>query len=240
MRLCPLLISLLLVSQQGLANDQVWSIPYRSSELLLDGFLSDWEGQPSIQLDPAATGVQVEGLPAGDYATANVKAFWDQTGLYLAVDWRDDVWDIHKVKRSESVFVASDGRRRDRMYLYDNIRIQLRHIKYSYVLWASPRIDGQGPFYWQRLQRGGKFLERATHVPVITPRFGDGRATLEIMLPWKQIGLKPKEVKKKGLRAILTLADSDLPEMSVEAKLDRVGRLDWTGLIELGQSLSKK
>ena len=235
MRLCPLLIGLLLLFQQGFANDPVWSIPYRSSPVLVDGFLSDWEGVPSIQLDPAAAGVKVAGLPSGDYATASVKAFWHQTGLYLAVDWKDDIWDIERVTRSEAVFEASDGRRRDRMYLYDNIRFQFRHVKYNYLLWASPRIDGRGPYYWQRLQRGGKFLERATHVPVITPRASDGRATLEIMLTWQQIGLKPKDVRKKGLRAILTLADSDFPKMSVEGKLDRVGRLDWTGLIELGK-----
>ena len=230
-----LLICLLLLSQGGVANDSSWSIPYRSSEVLLDGFLSDWEGLPSIQLDPAARGVKVVGIPAGDYATASVKAFWDQTGLYLAVDWRDDIWDVQQVKRSESVFVASDGRRRERMYLHDNIRIQFRHVKYNYLLWASPRIDGRGPYYWQRLQRGGKFLERATHVPVINPRASGHRATLEIMLTWKQLGLKPKDIRKKGLRAILTLADSDSPEMSVEGKLGRVGRLDWTGLIELGE-----
>ncbi len=189
----------------------------------MDGFLSDWEGLPSIQLDPAVSGVKVAGIPAGDYATASVKAFWDQTGLYLAIEWRDDIWDVEQVKRSEAVFLASDGRRRDRMYLYDNIRIQFRDVKYNYLLWVSPRVDGRGPYYWQRLQRGGKFLERATHVPVINPRASAGRATLEIMLTWKQLGLKPKEMRKKGLRAILTLADSDSPELSVEGKLGRVG-----------------
>ena len=228
-------ICLLLLSQGGVANDSRWSIPYRSSEVLMDGFLSDWEGLPSIQLDPAVSGVKVAGIPAGDYATASVKAFWDQTGLYLAIEWRDDIWDVQQVKRSEAVFLASDGRRRDRMYLYDNIRIQFRDVKYNYLLWVSPRVDGRGPYYWQRLQRGGKFLERATHVPVINPRASDGRGTLEIMLTWKQLGLTPKNMRKKGLRAILTLADSDSPEMSVEGKLGRVGRLDWTGLIELGE-----
>ena len=228
-------ICVLLLSQGGVANDSRWSIPYRSSEVLMDGFLSDWEGLPSIQLDPAVSGVKVAGIPAGDYATASVKAFWDQTGLYLAIEWRDDIWDVQQVKRSEAVFLASDGRRRDRMYLYDNIRIQFRDVKYNYLLWVSPRVDGRGPYYWQRLQRGGKFLERATHVPVINPRASDGRGTLEIMLTWKQLGLTPKNMRKKGLRAILTLADSDSPEMSVEGKLGRVGRLDWTGLIELGE-----
>ncbi len=235
MKLVPFLICLLFGFQAGSANDSNWTIPYRSSEVLVDGFLSDWEGLPAIQLDPAATGVKVAGIPAGDYASASVKAFWDQTGFYLAVDWKDDIWDVQQVKRSEAVFVASDGRRRDRMYMYDNIRIQIRDVKYNYLLWTSPRIDGRGPYYWQRLQRGGKFLERATHVPVITPRESEGRATLEIMLTWEQLGLKPKEVRKKCLRAILTLVDSDSPEMSLEGKLDRVGRLDWTGLMELGE-----
>ena len=235
MKLVPFSICLFLLFQTGSANDARWSIPYRSSGVLVDGFLTDWEGLPAIELDPASTGVKVAGIPAGDYASASVKACWDQTGLYLAVDWKDDIWDVQQVRRSEAVFVASDGRRRDRMYLYDNIRIQIRHVKYHYLLWASPRIASRGPYYWQRLQRGGKFLERATHVPVITPRESDGRATLEIMLTWEQLGLTPKEVRKKGLRAILTLADSDSPEMSAEGKLDQVGRLDWTGLIELGE-----
>ena len=235
MRLVPFSICLLLAFQVGSANNSKWSIPYRSSGVLLDGFLSDWQGLPAIQLDPAALGVKVAGIPAGDYASASVKACWNETGLYLAVDWKDDIWDVQRVPRSEAVFVASDGRRRERMYLYDNIRIQIRDVKYNYLLWTSPRIDSRGPYYWQRLQRGGKFLERATHVPVITPRESDGRATLEILLTWEQLGLKPKEVRKKGLRAILTLADSDSPEMSSEDKLGRVGRLDWTGLIELGE-----
>ena len=235
MKLVPFSICLVLLLQAGFANDSKWLIPYSSSGVLVDGFLTDWQGLPAIELDPAATGVKVAGIPAGDYATASVKAFWDETGLYLAVDWKDDIWDVQRVPRSEAVFLARDGRRRDRMYLHDNLLIQIRDVKYNYLLWTSPRIDGQGPYYWQRLQRGGKFLERATHVPVITPRESDGRATLEIMLTWEQLGLKPKEVRKKGLRAILTLADSDSPEMSLEGKLGRVGRLGWTGLIELGE-----
>ena len=209
------------------------TIPYRSEEVLVDGFLTDWKNVPSLHLDPTARGVKVEGVPVGEYASAILKAFWDETGLYLAVDWRDDIWDVRQIKRSEAVYVAGDGRRRDRMLLYDNLLFRLRSKNYNYILWISPRVGDRGPYFWQRLQRGGKFLERATHVPVVIPRETDGKVTLEILLSWDQLGLNPKKIRKKGLRALVTLADSDSPEMSAEAKLDRVGRLDWVGLVQL-------
>ncbi len=229
-----LLFCLLVVLTIRAQDNSTLTIPYRSADVLVDGFLSDWKDVPAVLLDPAATGVKVAGVPAGDYATTTLKAFWDKTGLYLAIDWRDDIWDIRQIKRSEAVFVASDGRRRDKMFLHDNLLFRLRSKNYNYLFWISPRAGERGPYYWQRLQRGGKFLERATHIPVVTPRERDGQATLEIMLTWDQLGLNPKQIRKKGFRALVTLADSDSPELSVEGKLDRVGRLDWAGLVHLG------
>lgn len=209
------------------------TIPYRSEEVLVDGFLTDWKDVPPLHLDPTARGVKVKGVPVGEYASATIKAFWDEYGLYLSVDWRDDIWDVRQIKRSEAMYVASDGRRRNRMFLHDNILFRLRSKNYNYLLWISPRAGDRGPYFWQRLQQGKKFLEQATHVPVVTPRENDGKATLEILLSWNQLGLNPKKIREKGFWALVTLADSDSPEIPAEAKLDRVGRLDWVGLVQL-------
>lgn len=227
--------ALSLLAITAFANALAWDIPYRTGEILLDGSLADWSDIPSLRLSPLSTGVDVSGRPAGEYSEVDLRGCWDERALYVAVLWKDDIWDTNEISRSKAVFVDRDGRRLDRMYFFDNLRIELKSINYDYLLWVSPRIEERGPFYWQRLQKGSPPLERATRVPVITPSRQEGSAALEMMFRWHELGLKPKELKKKNFRAILSLADSDSPETPVEGKPDRVSRLDWSGLVRLGE-----
>ncbi len=231
---CGFLFFLILNCSVQAEDNSRLIIPFRSDDVLIDGFLTDWKNVPALHIDPMAWGVKVGGLPKGEFSTVLFKAFWNKTGIFLSVDWRDDIWDVQQVKRSEAIYVASDGRRRNRMLLQDNLLFRLRSVNYSYTLWISPKIGDQGPYFWQRLQRGGKFLESATQVPVVTTRENNGQATIEILLSWDLLDLKPKHIKKKAFRALLTLADSDSPQMSAEGKLGGVGLLEWVGRVQLG------
>ena len=118
---CGLLFFLILNCSVQAEDNSRLIIPFRSDDVLIDGFLTDWKNVPALHIDPMAWGVKVGGLPKGEFATVIFKAFWDKTGIFLSVDWRDDIWDVQQVKRSEAIYVASDGRRRNRMLLQDNL-----------------------------------------------------------------------------------------------------------------------
>ena len=212
-----------------------FQIGYKSREILLDGRLDDWNGVTGIELSPGVAGVKSSGDIGEDDIRVGLRALWDEEGLYLAVEWTDDEWDVTRIRRREAIFVDNDGRRRNRMRLYDNLMVQIKEVNYDYTLWVSPRADGQGPFYWQKLLKGENAFESATHVPVITPREGEPTTSLEIMIRWKQIRSNPKRFKKRGLPIYISVSDGDSPGVPVEAKIGKAGRLDWQGLAPLLQ-----
>ncbi len=214
----------------GPAWGQSWNIPHRTQQILLDGWLEDWRGVPELILRPGASGVRTQGEFGDSDVSVKIKALWDEDGLYLAVEWQDDRWDIREVRRRDAVFVTPDRRRRDRMLFFDNLKFQIRTLEFDYLLWVSPRVQDQGPFFWHRRLRGANVRESATRDPVITPReHEDGRVTLEILLEWKELELKPKKLVKNGLPVLILLADSDQPGSILESKLANLKSLEWDG-----------
>jgi hypothetical protein len=208
-----------------------WEIPEREFEILLDGFLDEWEGVPSIVLAPG----EPELKSAGDFGEndlhVKLMAVWDKERLYLALNWRDDIWDIQKVTRREAVWIDPEDTRRDRMHFFDNFKFHIRKSDYDYTMWVSPRANDEGPHFWCRLLEGYGGMERATSAPMVTARNHGRHVTAELELFWEQLRLKPR--KKETIPIRLVVADADLPGKLLETKLPHLKWVGWMGQLRV-------
>jgi hypothetical protein len=209
----------------------VWEVPRLQQEILTDGFLREWKGVPGIVIQSGEPGVNAEGEFAEEDLRARLMASWDEEYLYLAAEWFDNTWDIQRVARRDAVWIDSSRKRRDRMAFFDYLKLRIRESDYDYVLWFSPRVDGEGPYSWCRLLEGYKGMERATSTPMISSREQDGRATVEVLILWEQLRIKPK--KNLALPLNLLLADSDSPSQTLESKIQQLKSLHWRGKLRL-------
>ncbi len=210
---------------------QVWRISNQERDIQVDGFIEDWQGVPTLTLSPKSSGVRVTGEFKDDDVTVTLRGSWNRDNLYIAVLWRDDTWDLKQVSRREAVWLTPNRRRRDRMLFFDYLKLHIREADYDFTFWLTPRVDDRGPFQWHRLLEGLKGMERASTSPVITGRDGDDGATLEILLFWRELKIKPKPGTRIPLSLIV--ADSDLVGTALEYKLDRLKSLEWRGQLIL-------
>jgi hypothetical protein len=235
MRYTILVLVAICTSSLGVA--QAWQVPYKNANVQIDGFIKEWEGIPKIVLRPGAPGVGVEGEfnQDGLDVELTMQAQWDEESLFVAVHWKDDVWDLRKIRRSDAVFVTPDKRRRDRMLFYDYVKLQIKELKYDYLMWFSPRVEDEGPYYWHRRTEGLGAMEGATASPVLTPREqDDGSVTMELQFSWKELRIKTKKKLKTGLPIQLLVSDSDRPGLIEESKLAGLKSLQWNGQMQLG------
>ncbi len=209
----------------------VWQVRKKPVAIQVDGFLEEWGAVPGLTLQPGAPDVRAESVTEADDVSVVAKAAWDNDNLYLAIEWKDDTWDIERVLRQQAVWLTPQQQRRERMLFYDNLKIQMTDAEFDYLLWLSPRIESRGPYFWSRLLSGAKRMERATSPPAVAARQQDGKATLEILLPWRELKTKPKPGKTLPLN--LVVADSDLPGKPLELKLSQLKSLLWDGVIKL-------
>ena len=216
---------------ETLGAQQVWKISDQERDIQIDGFTDDWQGVPALTLSPESSGLRVTGEFEADDVKVGLRGLWNRDNLYIAVHWQDNIWDITQVTRREAVWVTPDRRRRDRMLFFDYLKFHIREADYDFTFWLTPRMDDRGPFQWHRLLEGLKGMERASTSPVITGRYGDEGATLEIMLSWRELKIKPKPGTQIPL--VLILADSDLLGTALEFKLDRLKSLEWQGRLVL-------
>lgn len=217
---------LLFPSQDTLVAD-VWTISEKKRDLQFDGFVEEWTGVPALVLAPDAPGVSLSGDFGRNDVEVRLQALWDRESLYVAVTWTDDVWDVQQVSRREAVWVDPERRRRDRMFFFDNLRFEISDARRNFLLWVSPRVEDRGPFLWHRLLEGLGRRELATSPPMVVARHRNGTVTMEILFSWRQLRLRPRA----GLSVPLTLvvADSDLPDRPLEAKVEHLKALEWEG-----------
>lgn len=228
------LLLIVVVFFTGVFAENSWDIQEREFEILLDGFLDEWEGIPFKNLIPGGDGLQTGGDFGQEDLDFKVKAVWDREHLYLALDWEDNVWDIQKVVRREAVWIDPENTRRDRMYFFDNFKFHIRKSDYDYTMWVSPRANEEGPHFWCRLLEGYGGMERATSAPMITARNHGGRVTAEVELFWKQLRLKPNRKEPIPLR--LVVADADLPGKMLQTKLSHLKWVGWMGQLRVVES----
>jgi hypothetical protein len=171
-------------------SQQFFEIQESDREILIDGFLKEWEGIPALKLAPGENGIKTGGeLDASD-VSLNIQFLWNKQYLYLGLTWKDETWDIEEVTRKDAVWVDQDNRRRDRMYFFDNLKFHIRMSDYDYTLWLSPATRDKGPFMWYRLLEGYGGMERATGTPMVSAKQQDGFMTAEVMLVWQQLKLE--------------------------------------------------
>jgi hypothetical protein len=219
------------LSALNVLGQAVWQVGKKPGAIQVDGFLQEWEAVPGLIIQAGAPNVRSEGVSQPDDVSVVAKAVWDDDNLYVALEWKDNIWDISHVLRQQAVWVTPQQRRRERMLFFDNFKLQMSDIEFDYVFWVSPRIDNRGPYSWCRLLRGAKRMERATSPPAISTRQQDGRATLEMQFAWRELNVDPKVGKSWPLS--LLVADSDLPGKPLELKLSQLKSLAWDGVIRL-------
>ena len=213
---------------------ETWEIMQTHRDIQIDGRLEEWEGVPTLLLSAGSPGVRSHGDPGLLDVTLKAQALWDNKSLYLAVNWKDDQWDVRNVRRTEAVWVSPDKRRRDRMQFFDNLKLHIHKTFYDYILWVSPRVSNRGPFLWHRLLEGPRNMETAVGSPLVSSRFHKDEATLEIMLNWEDLKMEPKVNEEFPLT--LLVADSDLPGKMLEAKVNQLKWLQWDGRVRLAQA----
>ena len=203
-----------------------------ASEIRVDGSLSEWEGIPALRLTPESSDIKVKGeFKEADF-DFRIKSTWNKQYLYLAIQWEDDVWDIENVSRKDATWHDPDtGQRRDRMYFFDNFRFHIRESDYDYTLWISPKDEDNGPYFWSRLLMGYRGNERAGAKPMLRASSDGNTSTIEMMIVWNQLKLKPKNGLVIPLR--LTLTDSDLPGRFEETKVSAMKSVEWVGNLTL-------
>ncbi len=221
------------LSSLDILGQAVWQVRKKPAAIQVDGFLQEWDAVAGLTLQAGAPDVRSESVTQADDVSLVAKAAWDQDNLYVALEWKDNTWDVEPVLRQQAVWLTPRQQRRDRMLFYDYLKIQMTDMEFDYLLWLTPRIEGRGPYSWSRLLSGAKRMERATSPPAISARQQDGKATVEILLPWRELKAKPKSGKTLPLS--LLLADSDLPGKPLELKLSQLKSLVWDGVIKLAE-----
>ncbi|RPJ84123.1 MAG: hypothetical protein EHM18_12395 [Acidobacteria bacterium] len=221
------------LSSLHVLGQAVWQVQKKPAAIQVDGFVQEWDAVTGLTLQAGAPGVRAEAITQSDDVTVVAKAAWDQENLYVALEWKDNTWDIERVLRQQAVWLTPQQQRRERMLFYDYLRFQMIDVEFDYLLWLSPRIENRGPFSWSRLLSGAKRMERATSPPAISARQQGGTATVEILLAWQELKTKPKA--GKTLPLTLLVADSDLPGKPLELKLSQLKSLVWDGVIKLAE-----
>jgi len=211
----------------------IWSLPQTRIRIQVDGLLQEWSEVPGFVLRAGSEGVRAEGITAPEDTSVEIKGLWDKDNLYLALAWTDDTWDVERVLRTDAVWITPSQQRRDRGLFFDYLKLSIPDLDYDYIFWVSPRIQGRGPFFWQRLLDGARRLEAASSDPAVSARDSEGMATLEVMFKWRELKVKPKEGKILPLRFLL--ADSDLPGKPLEVKLSQLKSLEWSGSMRLAK-----
>lgn len=233
-RIFPVLafaIALTLLSGQPTAETSLTSSQVES-EIRVDGDLLEWESAPALVITPASENLDVSGeFKEGDFEF-KIRSKWNKQYLYLAIEWQDDTWDIEEISRKEATWHDPDsGQRRDRMYFFDNFKFHIRESDYDYTLWISPQTEDEGPYYWSRLLIGYRGNERAGAKPMLRASCNGDTSTIEMMIVWKQLKLKPEGGLVVPVR--MTVSDSDLPGRFEETKVPEMKSVEWVGNLTL-------
>jgi len=206
--------------------------PKVDTEIRVDGSLEEWQATPALEITPTAANLNVSGEFKDSDFNFKIRSKWNKQYLYLAIEWHDDTWDIEEVSRKEATWHDEDtGQRRDRMYFFDNFKLHIRESDYDYTLWVSPQAEDNGPYYWSRLLIGYRGNERAGAKPMLRASSNGDTSTIEMMIVWKQLKLKPKGGLVVPIR--MSVSDSDLPGRFEETKIPALKSVEWVGNLTL-------
>lgn len=170
-------------------ESSVFSVP-RVEGLIIDGSGSDWgsRGFP-VNILAAPDGKMLE---AQDFDT-KLRLAWDAEGLYVLVIVQDDVpveqGDSSRLWRSDCVEIS--------------VAEDIGHLnKYMVVMapGADPRYQKVRKSIYDWRPEGGRQRELTVHTASQTKK---GGYVLEMMLPWKNMGIEPVEGSKIGFQLVV-------------------------------------
>ncbi|HAS39394.1 MAG TPA: hypothetical protein DCS93_02905 [Microscillaceae bacterium] len=214
------LLSILSLGVTIQAQDTKLTIPFLA-KVNIDGKAKEWKDIPShyYQSD-SKTNLKVTGKLAKGDLKADIKLAWNETGLFVYVQWEDNVWDEQTITKEQSIIRLKSGRRMDKMYLYDHLKIQIRALDNNYTSWFAPRLKA---LQWQSL-RQRKYRKNVT-LPVAEPQYvmqkqttkkGKEKWVLEVQYQWKDLKINPR---LKNLQVLVMINDADTPKANQGQRL---------------------
>ncbi|OJJ15977.1 hypothetical protein BKI52_34970 [marine bacterium AO1-C] len=210
------LLSFLSLGAATQAQDSSLEIPFLAN-ISMDGKANEWKNVPSYYYRQASeTNLKVTGDIAKNDLQADIKLAWNKTGLFVFVQWKDNIWDEQIIAKEQATIRLESGRRMDKMYLYDNLKIQIRALDNNYTSWFAPRKNA---LQWQSL-RQRRYRKNVT-LPVTEPQYvikkkGKKQWVLEIQYKWQDLKINPK---LKDLRVLVMINDADTPSANQAQRL---------------------
>ena len=205
-----------------------------------DGILEEWGAAKPLHIRHGDGPVGVRGGFGGESDHyVDIYLMWGVDHIYVAVVVEDDRLDIAHIPPAEYVWNGQGGQRKDKMYYFDHLKVFLRapRANLGYNIWIAPADLGTASttttsgraYAWGSQQRS----PGAVDIPVkVGSAASPGVYTYELAIPWDWLQVHPEEGMK--FDSMFLLPDSDLPELSLEDKVEQSNKwIWWKGVIEL-------
>lgn len=200
------IISLRSISQEINVN--------QNSTLKIDGAFEDWKSIEGFSFPSSQDIWQVSGVFERGDLVAEVKLGTNEKGIFFFFQWADDVIDTKSIPKDSSILSMPSGARMDKMYLYDNIKIQLRTDSTNYVSWFNP---AEPALQWNSLRKKIEGSWSSTPIPSPAYRYSesDSLIQLELLFTWEQVGTTNDE-----LNLLVLINDTDLQDVDESGRLE--------------------
>ena len=223
----------------GLALSAVLLLPHRvmgqglrlepHHAVAVDGHHTEWADATWLPLFSGAPDVEVgqgEDIRPEDLRL-DVSTAWDETYLYFAIKWRDDVFDTLSIPAENTRWEHPSGRSRDRMYYYDNVHVRVWVPERFFGAWVAPILDD--PVQWSRSDLEGE--ERIFNELLAASTGGDDGVEIELAVRWDQLGLEPVQGLELDIQFVVP--DADMPDAELVDKEPEVYWLNWRAMVPL-------
>lgn len=233
---CALVAAMLLAGPAGCGGRADSTIPPflpRITQVSVNGDLAEWQDIARVVLLPGDPSLDGAGDFSDDDLSLEAQVGWSPIGLFFALRWEDDVWDVHFLPRDSARWLDDEGRARDRMYSYDNVSIAVRRSGLSYGAWMTARPGAAALQHAVRREvTPGAPSEVFDVMPAVAAgEAEDGSWRLELGIPWSELNTNPAAVDSLDIQFIIT--DSDWPARSLQEKASRVKYLARRGWVKL-------
>ncbi|MEM8509587.1 MAG: hypothetical protein AAF717_17275 [Bacteroidota bacterium] len=215
--LCMLIFSLpcLCFTQEAIA------VPFLET-VVIDGADTEW-GEATVFSfeDNSSHGWDVHGNFEPQDLSAKISITWNTEGLYVFVKWLDDVIDQQKIEQSAAILTTPKGRRLDKMYLFDNLKIQLSTRELRSTTWFT---NGEEALQWHslRLKESGTSYPAHSPIPGYAYHRQGQEAQLEIKYYWNALKIVPRQGAL--LEVLLVVTDSDRPKATTDQRIANTGK----------------
>ena len=124
-------------SLPGTAQDTL-KIQYLE-DIVIDGQNVEWGEIDSFYFkSPAQTNMNYEGEFSESDLDAKVKIAWNEESLIYFIEWEDNIIDQKYISIDSAMISLPNGQRMDKMYAYDNLKLQVWVNDFNYSIWFAP------------------------------------------------------------------------------------------------------